>query len=399
MPDFNPSPAGGPDGALDWYNQSLAKVLGLTPADPTLPAGMLSELATDAQRRALAAVIDHRFKRSVDAVSGAVTIDQVGDALALVEPDEDSDPVIAGLAASYLGAAKAAVASLDIGQCIPGTCADEVADLVRHIQGTLDTVAAEAPSRRNAFQMYLHLNELNDGFCGLLPRLTKIFAGRGATPVDTLARERANATLAIARRAIASFEEAIREVRTGDEEPSLAELAEIVRGCASHVATHASNVRSALRGLGIGECEMRAVELSIGQCVQLSCESFETVSLDQALNALETEPGRWADQIASGQRAGFALVVASAQTLRPMVAAIDPSAILIGLGILSDAEQQSEPREAFAMRVTYLMDRMCGYALSVLDMILREGRAPGTPLPRSRRRRPPQAPGTEASKL
>src|SRR5436853_2388105 len=160
MLDFNASPAGGPDGALAWYNQSLAKVLGLNPADPTLPADLLSELTTDAQRKALARVIDGRFRRQIDPVTGAVTIDQVGDPLVLIEPDEDSDPVVAGLAASYLGAAKAAIAAVDPGQCIPGTCADQVADIIRHIEATIDTVTAEAPARRNGFQMYLHLNEL-----------------------------------------------------------------------------------------------------------------------------------------------------------------------------------------------------------------------------------------------
>jgi hypothetical protein len=391
MPESTSMPAGGPDGALAWYNQSLAKVLGLNATDPTLPADMLSELATDAQRKALGAVIANRFRRNVDLVTGAVTIDQVGDALLLAEPAEESDPVVAGLATSYLGAASAAISAVDPSRCIPGICADQVADIVRHIQSTIDTVTAEAPARRNGFQMYLHLNELTNDAYGLLPKLTKIFAGRNSAAIDTVAGEQALASIRIAKRALSCFEEAIREIRAGDEEPSLAEVSEIVRGCGGHVATHAANVRNALRGAGIGECELRAVELPIGAIVQLSGESFETVSLDQALHTLETETKRWPGVIASGRRDGFALVSASAETLRPMVAAIDPEAILIGLGILADSDRQSEPREAFALGLSYQLDRLRGYALSVLDMILRDGRAPGRPVPKARRRqqRPP----------
>ncbi|HEY0131225.1 MAG TPA: hypothetical protein VGB57_07455 [Allosphingosinicella sp.] len=371
MPDFNPSPAGGPDGALAWYNHSLAKVLGLNPADPTLPADLLSELNTAAQRKALAAVIDRRFKRHVDEVTGAVTMERVGDPLILIEPDEDSDPVIGGLATTYLGAAQAAIAGIDPAQCIPGACAEQVAGLIRQIQANIATVTAEAPGRRNRYQMLLHLHELTDPNDGLLLRLGQVFGEGRNVPVDSVGWERAIGAIGLAKGALASFEMAIVELRAGDDEPSLSEIAEIVGGCGAHVSTHARNVRTALRGAGIGGCELRGVELTI-PTVQLSCEAFEMVTLDQALQVLETEPARWAALIASGRRSGFDNVKRSAEAMLPMVNAINPTSILKTLGILAESEAQSEPREAFALALSYQLDRLRGYALSVLRMILRE---------------------------
>ncbi|HEX8062224.1 MAG TPA: hypothetical protein VF535_03320 [Allosphingosinicella sp.] len=371
MPDFNPSPAGGPDGALAWYNYSLAKVLGLNPADPALPADMLSGLSTSAQRKALGAVIDRRFRRRVDAVTGAVTMERMGESLLLVEPDEDSDPAIGGLATTYLGAAQAAIGAIDPSQCLPGICADQVAGILRQIQANIATVTAEAPARRNRYQMLLHLHELTDPNDGLLLRLGRAFGEGRGVPVDSVGWERAIGSIALARGALANFESAIVELR-GDDEPSLSEIAEIVAGCGAHVSTHARNVRQALRAAGIGECELRAVEVRFPP-VLLSCETFEVVTFDQALQVLETEPPRWTALIAGGRRTGFDNVKRSAEALLPMVSAIDPTAILKTLGILAESEVQSEPREAFALSLSYQMDRLRGYTLSVLRMILREG--------------------------
>lgn len=370
MPDFNPSPAGGPDGALAWYNYSLAKVLGLNPADPTLPADLLSELSTSAQRKALGAVIDRRFRRRVDPVTGAVTMERLGDPLILTDPDEDSDPAVGALATTYLGAARAAIAAIDPNQCLPGICADQVAGIVRQIQASLATVTAEAPARRNRYQMLLHLHELTDPNDGLLLRLGRAFGEGRSVPVDSVGWERAIGSIALARGALASFESALVELR-GDDEPSLSEIGEIVSGCGTHVSTHARNVRTALRGTGIGDCELRGVEVRFPP-VQLSCETFEVVTFDQVLQVLETEPARWAALIAGGQRSGFDNVRRSAEALLPMVNAIDPRAILKTLGILSGSKIQSAPREAFALTLSYQLDRLRGYTLSVLRMILRE---------------------------
>lgn len=371
MPDFNPSPAGGPDGALAWYQNSLARVLGLNPADPTLPASLLSELSTTAQRKTLGAVIDRRFRRHVDEITGAVTMERAGDPLIFIEPDEASDSVIADLAATYLGRAQAAIAAIDTNQCIPGMCADQVAGIVRQAQATLATVIAEAPAHRNRYLMLLHLNELTDPTVGLLRKLSDVFGDGGDAPVDSMGWERAIGSVTAAKGALTSFEAAIVELRNCDDPTSFSEIAEIVNGCAAHVSTHARNVRAALRGAGIGECELRAVELEV-YTMQLSCEAVARVTLDQGLQALETEPARWATLIASGQRSGFDNVKRSAEALLPMVEAIKPAAILKTLGILAESETQSEPREAFALALSYQMDRLRGYALSVLRMILRE---------------------------
>lgn len=371
MPDFNPTPTGGPDGALAWYQQSLARVLGLNPADPTLPASLLSELGTTAQRKALGAVIDRRFRRRIDDVTGAVTMERVGDPLILLEADEGSDSVMADLATTYLGRAHAAIAAIDTDLCIPGTCADQVAGIVRQALATLATVTAEAPALRNRYAMLIHLNELTEPSEGLLRKLSDVFGAGREVPVDSMGWERAIGSLTAAKGALAGFEAAIVEMRTCDDPTSFSEIAEIVNGCAAHVSTHARNVRSALRGAGIGACELRAVELEV--CImQLSCEAVARVTLDQGLQALETEPQRWATLIASGHRSGFDNVKRSAEALLPMVRAIKPAAILKTLGILADAENQSEPREAFALALTYQMDRLRGYASSVLGMILRE---------------------------
>jgi hypothetical protein len=103
---------------------------------------------------------------------------------------------------------------------------------------------------------------------------------------------------------------------------------------------------------------------------QFSYQPVDGVSFDQALEALESEPERWVRLIANGQRAGFAMVERSAQTMRSMVAAIDTESILKTLGILGQSDPQSEPREAFALALSFQLDRLCGYAKSVLDMIL-----------------------------
>jgi hypothetical protein len=153
----------------------------------------------------------------------------------------------------------------------------------------------------------------------------------------------------------------------------LSEIAEVVGGCGAHVATHARNVRTALRGAGIGACELRGVQLKFDM-VLLATEPVNGVTLDQALQVLETEPARWAALIASGRRSGFDNVRRSAEALLPMVDSIQPAAILKRLGILAESDTQSEPREAFALALSYQIDRLRGYALSVLRMILREPR-------------------------
>lgn len=372
MPDFNPPPAGGPGGALAWYNRSLAKVLGLNPADPTLSADLLSDLTTSAKRKALGAVLDRRFQRRVDPTTGAVTIERVGDALILTEPDGDSDPVIAGLATTYLGAARAAIAAIDTDQCLPRTCPGEAAAVVRQIQANIGALIAEAPARQNRFQMLLHLNELTDTHDGLLRTLARMFGNERDLPVESMGRERAMKSIGLAEAALASFEAAIVQLRS-DDEPSLSEIAEVVGSCGAHVATHARNVRTALRGAGIGTCELRGVELKFDMVV-LASEPVNGVTLDQALQVLETEPARWATLIASGRRSGFDNVRRSAEALLPMVDAIHPATILKRLGILAESETQSEPREAFALALSYQIDRLRGYALSVLRMILREPR-------------------------
>lgn len=370
MPDFNPSPTGGPDGALAWYQQSLAKVLGLNPANPALPAGLLSDLSTAAQRKALGEVIGKRFRRRVNAVTGAVTIEQVGDRLVLVETDEDSDPVVAGLAATYLGAAKAAIGAIDTDQCIPGVCADQVRSAIRQIEATLDTVIAEAPSHSSQLQMLMHLHELTESETGLLIKLSRDFGEDSVDPVDTLGREHAIGAIKHARDALTSFENAMDEILNCDGERSMTEVGEVVRGCGAHISIHARNVRAALLGAGIGSCELRGVQLPLSTAYQFCREGIKAVSFDQALQALETEPERWARLIADGRRAGFDIVFSSAQTMRTTVEAIDTESILKTLGILGKTDQQSEPREAFALALSFQLDRMCGYAKSVLDMIL-----------------------------
>lgn len=372
MPDFTSMPAGGPDGALSWYNRALATVLGLNPADPTLPADLLSELATDAQRKALGTVIGRRFQRRFDPITGMATIAQVGGPLVLVEAGEDADPVLARVAATYLGAARAAIGTIDTSQCIPGKCADEIAGIIRQAEALIDTIIAEAPSRRNRFQMFLHLDELTDRTFGLIGRLGQLFKSSGGADPNTIGWERANESIAIATGALDCFEKAIGEVRGLGDEPSLAETAEIIRGCGAHVSIHARNVRAALRGAGIGTCELSAVPLTL--ITVLSSQDFKSVSLDEALQALESEPERWATLIAGGQAADFINVRRSAETLHNMLSEIDTETILKSLGILSSSKTQSEPREAFALSLSFQMDRLWGYALSVLNMIL--GNAP-----------------------
>lgn len=389
MPDFNPAPAGGPDGALAWYNQSLAKVLGLSPADPTLPVDLLSELATDGQRRAIAAVIGRRFKRTLDAQTGAVSIDQIGDPLALAEPGEKGDPATVNLANSLLGAASAAVASVDPGQCIPGTCAETVAGMIAQIQSTIDLVRSEAGSPRSTFLMSMHLNELTDHDCGLVPKMIDLLEGPEGSAVETVSRERAIASLRIANRALGCFEEAIGEMRGCGDEPSLGEQAEIVRSCASNIACHVQNVRSALLNARISDFEIGSVEVEIGSFVQLSEGIFDRISFDQVLHVLESETRRWVSLIASGQRSGFDALERSAGTLKLVVTAINSGDILARLGILPKGSRKSEPREAIAASLGFQIDRMRAYALSVLNTVLCDPVGVPTPTPPRPRGAPP----------
>lgn len=390
MPDFTPQPSGGPEGALAWYNQSLAKVLGLNPADPTLAADRLSELATAVQRQALAKVIDGRFTRRVDHETGAVTIDQVGDPLVLLEPDEEVDPVLGGIAANYLDAARTALAAIDVGQCVPGACPDQVAGIVAQIGSTIDILAAEAPRRRNALQMYLHLDELTNVNCGLLGKLNKLFTSRSASGVRTIERERALAAIRVAQRAVGSFEAAICEVVADDDEPTLTEVAKIVRGCGAHVAAQVQNVRQQLRRAGIGDCEVQAIQLPLARPITLSGEAFDAVSFDQALNMLASEPARWERLLGSGQD-GFAAISGAAETLRPIVDAIDPAQILKDLGILPDGAA-SESRDTYAAELSFGMDRMTAYAQAVLARIIDETPARGGRPAAARRAPPPKTP-------
>lgn len=375
MPDFNRPPAGGPDGALAWYNQSLAKVLGLNPADPTLPSDLLSELSTSAQRKALGAVIDRRFRRRVDQVTGAVTMEKLGDALVVIEPDEDSDPEMALLTTTYLGAAQAAVASIEPSQALPGRGAAEVAGLVQQIQSTIATIIAEAPARRNRFQMILHVDELIHREDGLIGKLLEMFEGACDEPAASVGRERAIKSVGLAGRMVKTFQ-ALVEKRPEVHRPSLSEIADIVASCGAHVSTHARNVRTALRAASIGTCELRAVELEF-TVMEAADEAIDTVTLDEGLQTLETEPNRWPVLIASGQASGFDHVERSAVRLKPMVEAIDSAAILKKLGILAESDTQSGAREAFALNLSYQLDRLRGYTLSVLKMILREAPAYG----------------------
>jgi hypothetical protein len=399
MPEFNSQPAGGPEGALAWYNQSLAKVLGLNPADPTLAVDQLSALATPAQRQAMARIVDSRFTRSVDDETGAVTIDLVGDPLVLLEPDEETDPVLGGIAANYLDAAQTAIAAIDTGQSVPGASPEQVSDLVAQIRATVDILAAEAPRRRSTFQMYLHLDELTNVNYGLLGKLNKLFTSRAASSVRTMERERALAAIRVARRAVTCFEEAIREVIADDDEPTLSEVAEIVRGCGTHIAAQVQNVRQQLRRAGIGDCEVQAIQLPLARPIPLGGETFEAVSFDQALNALASEPARWARLVGSGQD-GFAAVAGAAETLRPIVDAIDPARILTDLGILPDGVP-SESREAYAAELSFGMDRMTAYAQAVLARIINEtppgGGGGRPPAPRRAQRKAP--PRSDAAPL
>lgn len=368
--DFNPPPAGGPDGALAWYNQSLAKVLGLNPADPTLPADMLSELSTAAQRKALGTVINRRFRRRVDEVTGAVTMEKSGDAFAIIEPDEDSDPEMALLTTTYLGAAQAAVASIDPNQALPGRSAAEVSGLVQQIQSTIAAIVAEAPVRSNRFQMILHLDELIHDQDGLIGTLSKMFEANYDGPAASVGLERAIKSAGLARRMLETFKTVI-EKRPEGSQPSLSEIADVVASCGAHVSTHARNVRTALRAAGIGSCELRAVEIQFS-LFEACEEPVNTVTLDEGLQTLETEPKRWPVLIASGLGSGFDHVERSATRLKPMVEAFDSAAILKRLGILAEGDTQSGAREAFALSLSYQLDRLRGYTLSVLKMILRE---------------------------
>lgn len=370
MPDFSPSPAGGPDGALAWYNRSLAKVLGLNPADPTLPADMLSQLSTGAQRKALGAVIDRRFRRRVDEVTGAVTMERAGDAFLLIEPDEDSDSETASLTTAYLGGAQAALASIDPSQALPGKCPTAVAGTIEQVRSTIATIIAEAPARRNRLQMLIHLDELTNVNDGLMRELTRMFGTTSDDP-DSVGLERARKSIRLAQDMLKGFEEEMT-VRSKRDRPSLAEIAEVVSSCGAHVSTHARNVRTALRDAGIGSCELRAVKLECATVMQASWKAFRIVTLDQGLQALETEPDRWPALIASGHSAGFASLRRSAERLKSLVEGMDPASILKSLGILSKSKTQSAPREAFALALAYKLERLCGYSLSILNVILRE---------------------------
>ena len=370
MPDLIPQASAGPDGALDWYNNSLAKVLGLNPADPLLTVNQLSELASPTQRRQLAKALDSRFSRHVDAETGAITIEQVGEPFVLQQSDEEADPVIADLANNYLNVADQAIAAIDAEQCIPGACGDQIAGIIAQARATIAMVRSEAPMRQSAFQMYLHLNELANDDYGLLRKLEEIYAGKRVGSIDTLGRERTVSSIKIARRALGCFEEAIREIRAGEEEPTLSEISEIVRSCGSHVAAHTQNLRGAMRAAGIGDCELRSVTLEMSDHIQLSGECFASISLDQALHTLESETQLWPQLLAGGRQSNYAAVVRSAQTLRPIVAAIEPGHVLRSVGILTDTP--SESREAYAMSLSLLISRLAQFGLSVLDTILRE---------------------------
>lgn len=368
MPDLTTHPTGGPDGALGWYRESLAKVLGLNPGDPSLAADQLGELATDAQRRALLKVVSTRFLRTVDAETGAVTIDQVGDPLVLMENDDEVDAVLAGIAGNYLAAAGNAIGSIDVGQCIPGACPDQAAGIATQIKSTLATLAAEAPRRRNTFQTFLHLDELTNVNYGLLYKLNKLFSSKAALGVRSVERERAQSAVRVAQRALTCFEEAIRETIACDDEPTLGEVVDIVRKCGPHIAGHVQNLRRQLRRASIGDCEIQSLQLPLDRCIPLSGENFEAVTFDQALQTIETESARWRQLLAGGPE-GFTAVSSSAEALTTIVGAIQSDAILKKLGILPDGEA-SEPRQAYAADLALGIERMCAYVQLVLTRII-----------------------------
>jgi hypothetical protein len=357
---------------LEWYKRSLAQVLGLVENDPILPLDQLSDLETDAQRKAVLNLLNRRFLRSVDPETGMVTIDQTGISPITADADQAADPVAAAIASHYLGAAGAAVAAIDPAQCVPGVCAEQIAGLLGQTRSTLQAVAAEAAVPESAFQMYLHLNDLTNEDYGLIARLGEIY-GRQPGPAGTIGGERILASLRVAKRALNGFEEAIREIREGDGEPTLAEIADAVRNCGSHIARHAETVRRAFQRAGIGTCELRSVNVPLGACIQLSGESFERVSLDQALAALVEEPGRLAVLAGSGRAEAIDAVIRAAQTLDQVVRSLDVTAILDELGLSTEAEAQaSRP----AADVEFAMIRLKAYACAFFMTLLREGTPP-----------------------
>ncbi|HEX8124794.1 MAG TPA: hypothetical protein VF548_04360 [Allosphingosinicella sp.] len=368
MPDFNPPPAGGPDGALAWYNRSLAKVLGLNPADPTLPADLLSELSSSAQRKALGAVIDRRFRRRVDEVSGAVTMEKVGGALALIEPDEDSDPEIAGMAAAYLGAAQAALASIDPSQAPPGKCPTATAAVVEQARATLAAVIAEAPVRRNRLQTIIHLDELTNMHDGLISELRKTFRTVSNNSPASIALERADKSIGLMLTMLEEFQKSMKKPCSG-ERPSLSDIAEVVTGCGAHVSTYARNVRTAFRAAGIGTCELRTVRLDCG-AMDMGGQPIKFVTLDEGLQVLETELDRWSALIASGRQPGYANVKRSAERLKCLAEAIQSTSILQTLGIPCPSTTQPGPRDAFALSLAYQLDRLRRYTVAVVEVIM-----------------------------
>jgi hypothetical protein len=361
MPDTD-SVGGGPDGALGWYNRTFAAILGLNPNDPVLPADKLSSLSSDEDRRAVMKAIDKRFTRYVNAETGAVVIDRLGDASSLPEPDEEQDAAVGDLAVTYLGAARSALGALDPGEGVSGVSADRIAGLLAEARATIDLVAADARRRDSGFQMYLHLDGLTHPCHGLMRKLTDVYESE---PDDTVGRERILASLRVGRQALTSFEDAVRQLR--DCNPTLGDTVDLVRGCGTHIARHARNVRMAFRGVAIGECELRTVSLPLGQCILLSGESFEALSLDQLLTILETEPARWVVLAAGGRRESLDTIVQSAATLRPAVAAIKPQGILSDLGLLGSASNGPSARCA---DVLFLIERLRSYVLSILDALL-----------------------------
>lgn len=390
MPEYTPVPAGGPDGALAWYNQSLAKVLGLSPGDPTLGVDQLSELATPVQRRALGRLIGNRFRRSIDDETGAVIIDQVGDPLVLIGPDEEADPMLAGIATSYLQAVNTAVGAIDTGQCVPGACPGQVAGLVDQIKATVEILAAEAPRRRSTLPMYIHLDELTNPSCGLFRKLNNLLTSKAASSVRSVERERALSSVRVAQHALTSFELAMREIVSDEDEATMSEVADIVRSCGAHIPAHVQNVRQRLRQAGIGDCEVQGLQLDLDRCIPLGGEDFQTISFDQALHALETEPRRWETLVAGGQE-GFAAVASSATTLLAIVDCVQSDEVLKDLGILPSGEG-SEPRDPNAAELCYRIDRLVAYAQMVLGRIVRESPPAAAPASRRRKPAPPPAP-------
>jgi hypothetical protein len=362
--------AAAPLTTLDWVRSNLAAVLGL-PADSSLavpaPAGGAPNLPA---LRKLGDALGRRYRKVANPDTGQISFVTNGELLLPLVEDAETDPLVATLARSYVDGAKAALARIDSGMCIPGACPEDAENMVLQILTTLDALAAEAPRRGGRVQALMYLNDLANEDTGLLANLRDLIGG-GQGGVRSLDRKRALQAIKAASASLHGVAAMLEEL-SNEGGRSLTEFADIIRRCASQIPERVRDVRRALDAARVSDCELALVTIKLDDPYKLGEENLYSLTLPEALRALEEAPGRWIALAAGSSPGGIDAISGAAEFLHYVVDAMGQPQILAELKL----DPAAEGGVATSLR------RLVGYTdLVIKEMQRADGAAGAGPVP------------------